>query len=121
MYKRILTLGVLAVILALVLATCGGTPEKAEVPLFPQAIPDTGVYEEIRQKSEDREKAAIPEMNIEINAYTTTASLDEVISFYSDALADWGTAERTDDPESKMTQMKWVLEDQQVFFIFLCS
>jgi hypothetical protein len=118
MYKRIFIFGVLAVILTLVLATCGGTPEKAEVPLFPQATPDTGVYEDLRQKSEDGEKAAIPEMNIEINAYTTTASLDEVLSFYNNTLADWGTAERTDEPESKMTQMKWVKDNQQVFTLF---
>jgi AICAR transformylase/IMP cyclohydrolase PurH len=103
MYKRILTFMV---------------PEKAEIPVFPQATPDTGKYEDVRKTAEDREIAAIPEMNIEIKAYTTIASLDEVISFYNDTLADWGTAERTDEPQTKMTQMKWVKNDNQVFNLF---
>ena len=118
MYKRILTFMVWAVIASLILAACGGAPEKAEIPVFPQATPDTGKYEDVRKTAEDREIAAIPEMNIEIKAYTTIASLDEVISFYNDTLADWGTAKRTDEPQSKMTQMKWVKNDNQVFNLF---
>jgi hypothetical protein len=118
MYKRISIIVASVIIAALILATCGRAPEKAEIPLFPQATPDTGKYEDLRKKSEEAEKATIPEMNIEVKAYTTTASLDEVLLYYNDTLADWGTAKRTDEPQSKMTQMKWVKDNQQVFSIF---
>jgi len=108
----------LVIITTLILTACGGASAKADIPLFPGATLDTGTYEQVRKGAEDQEIATSPEMNIEVKAYTTTASLEEVESYYNEQLADWTMAERSEDPTSNMVFMKWTLEEEQAFVIF---
>jgi len=116
--KRIYILVILAVVAALILAACGETSTTADIPLFPGASPDTGTYEDIRKNSEDKEKATQPEMNIEVTSYTTTASLNEVESYYNEQLGEWKLTERTEDPTSKIVMMKWAKDEQEELVVF---
>ena len=119
--KRIYILVILTVVAALILAACGENSTTADIPLFPGASPDTGTYEDIRKNSEDKEKATQPEMNIEVTSYTTTASLNEVESYYNEQLGEWKLTERTEDPTSKIVMMKWAKDKQELVVFYIPS
>jgi len=101
--------------------TNGETSTNGDIPLFPGATPDTGMYEDIRQNAEQKEKEASPELNIEVSAYTTTASLEEVESYYKEQLAGWSLAERSEDPTSKIVFMKWTKDGQDYIVYYVPS
>ena len=102
-------------------SSTGETSTNGDIPLFPGATPDTGKYEDIRQNAEQKEKEASPELNIEVTAYTTTASLEEVESYYKEQLAGWSLAERSEDPTSKIVFMKWTKDGQDYIVYYVPS
>ena len=95
MKHRMVSILLIAILCSISLAACAKAKkaEKAVVPLFPNAVLDSGKYEDIRQSTLLSRQKDTPDLNIEMTAYTTSATVVEVIAFYEEQLKDWETQE----------------------------
>jgi hypothetical protein len=74
----------------LLLAACSSTVEgRSTIPIYTGLIADSGKYDQDVQKMVNIEKTALPDKQIEINAYTTSAKESDVQQFYDDNLKGW--------------------------------
>jgi len=90
---------------------------QSKIPLFDRAVPDDGALEEIRQNMYDAEVASLPDMKIEMTAYTTDATADEVIAWYDEALAaDWTKYDREEN--NGVIVARWGQGQNTAFVIF---
>ena len=90
---------------------------QSNVPLFDRAVPDDGTLEEARQGLYDAEKASLPDMTVEVTAYTTDATMEEVVAWYDEALgADWTKYEGVE--KEGIIVSRWGQGDNIAFAIY---
>jgi hypothetical protein len=90
MKTKLFALVVILITTTLLLAACGGSaPAAATIPAPPNSQADTGNFESTRKSMEDAEKASLTGMTVEMKAYATTATMDELVTFYNDNLKGW--------------------------------
>jgi hypothetical protein len=93
---------------------------QSDVPLFDRAIPDDGTLETIRQSIYDAEAASLSDMTVEVTAYTTDATADEVITWYDKALAaDWTKYEGKE--KNGVIMARWGQGENIAFAIFYAT
>jgi len=107
MKKKISIYIALIIMATLLMSACGILSSSADVtiPVYSQASADTKL-EDLRQQMEDQEKTNLPGYNIEVLAYSTSSTADEVNAFYNDALKDWKVEDPGTVPDG-MTFLKW--------------
>lgn len=121
MNKRLGYIILIAFITAsLILTACGSESSKPDIAPFPDSEPDTGLYEEIRAEMEQGELNALEGLGLsmEIKAYITASSVDDVMAYYRDMLADW-QEENLDAGGTDATIIKWSSDTQAVVVIYI--
>lgn len=100
------------------LAAVGGS--KTNIPQFPNAIPDTGKYEDYRFKSEQEKIKELEGtgFSVEVKAYTTTSSVEDVIAYYRNTLSGW-KEEIRDNDGSNITAVRWVSDAQAIIINYM--
>jgi hypothetical protein len=117
MNKKIFFTLVIIILSVWLVTSCNNQVEsRSEIPVFNRLKPDKGKYEEIRRKMVNIEKTALPDKQIEINAYTTDASMDEVQKFYDDNLAGWKDLGKVD--QNGITIVRWGTGKTKGFAIY---
>jgi hypothetical protein len=113
------------IVLSIGLAACSNDQTAAavqmvgqsDIPLFDRATLDDGTLEEIRQNMYDAEVASLPDMTIEVTAYTTDVTVDEVVAWYDEALtADWTKYEGME--QNGVIVTRWGQGENAAFVIF---
>jgi hypothetical protein len=108
------------ILASFVLVACGGssTPVTAPAPFSKMTV--STALEDTRKTMEEKEKASLPAgFNMELKAYTTDSSADEVTAYYKDTLKDW-TSQDTGAATPGLTFLKWS-KDTNVFVVIMTA
>ena len=89
---------------------------RSQIPIYNQLQADGGQFEQARQKMVNIEKTALPDKKIEINAYTTAASLADVQKFYDENLFGWKDLGGSD--QNGITIVRWGTGKTKGFAIY---
>jgi len=122
MNKRLYLSLILVLISSPILSACSGSEEvntsatstKLEVPVFPDAIPDPGKYQDVFQKVFEEFRSLRPDFNIESNIYLIpSVNSDDVFTFFNDALKNLEEGQKDQTAEG-VGKFQWMTDTQVV-------
>ena len=121
MFRKIYTVFSLLVLASLFLAACGGGSAPATAPAPFSKLTVNTKAEDLRKTMEDKEKASLPAgYKVDLIAYATDATADEVTGYYKDALKDWSTQDPGTLPAGT-TMLKWSKGTDNVFVLIVTA
>ena len=116
MRKRIFTYAVLTFLLVQIVG-CSMGGSKTAVADFPRAQPDTSKkLEERRRSIEEIDRGLLKGYNLDVKAFSTATSVEEIESYYGEVLNDWKIVDRYKDPSGAIV-IKWTKGFSEVYLI----
>lgn len=105
MSRKLITILTMLVLASLLLTACGASAPTPPQPFSKMALDSK--LEDLRKQMEDKEKAAMEGVTVEVKGYSTTeATADEIVTYYKEALKDWTVEDPGEVPEG-ITFAKW--------------
>jgi hypothetical protein len=103
---------------SMLLTACGGGSAPVTAPEPFSKLSADSKLDSILATMLEKEQAAMTGYKLDMKAYSTTASADEVAAYYKEYLKDW-TSESAGDVPAGITFLKWSKSANNVFVLMV--